>query len=88
MWTASTHFSSIDSVQILLSKVDNYDIVQGGVPFSQQRSAKHSEHREIEFLWEKYKKQLGSSFQKTKSMQTSGSVVADGDGHVEKTKVE
>ena len=36
----------------------------------------------------KYKKHLWSSFQKTKSMQTSGSVFADRIDQVKKTKIE
>ena len=39
-------------------------------------------------LWKKYKKHLFSSFQKTKTTQTSGSVVAEKNEKVKKTKVE
>ena len=42
----------------------------------------------MRFLGKKYKKILLSSFQKTKSTQTSGSVVADGTEQVKKTTFE
>ena len=42
----------------------------------------------MRILRKKFKKHLFSSFQKTKTTQTNGSVFADGIGNVKKTKFE
>ena len=60
------------SGEIVVKSGQLFDNLQRVVHFNQQ-----TQHREKETLEEKYKKPLLSSFQKTKSTQTSGSVFAD-----------
>ena len=78
------------SGKIVLKSGQLFDNLQRAVHFNQQ-------NREVErmpsiakkrLLRKKYKKHLLSSFQKTKSMQTSGSVFANRIEHVQKTKFE
>ena len=53
-----------------------------------QRTGHNAQHREKSFLLKKYKIQLLSSLQKTKSMQPIGSVFADRIEQVKKIKLE
>ena len=89
-WTVCIHFSSTVSVAKLLSRVDNFDKFQRAVLFNQQNKGMDSmpSIAKKRLLRKKYKKQLLSPFQKTKSTQTSGSVFSDKIEQVRKTKTE
>ena len=65
-----------------------FDNVQQAVDFNhRKKGSRHNvEHCKKKTLEEKYKKHLFSSFQKTKTTQTSGSVFAKRIQKVEKTK--
>ena len=67
-----------------------FDNLQSGVLFNHQNRGvdRMPSIAKKRHLRKKYKKHLLSSFQKTKSKQTSGSVFADGIQQVEKTKFE
>ena len=67
-----------------------FDNLQRAVPFNQQNRGvdRIPSIAKKRLLRKKYKKHLLSSFQKTKSTETSGSVSADRNEQVEKTKFE
>ena len=90
-WTACIHFSSTASVAKLSSRVDNSLIICRGQFISTSKTEEWTEcpaSRKKRFLRKKYKKHLLSSYQKTKSRQTSGSVFTDRIEKVKKTKFE
>ena len=90
-WTVCIHFSSTDSVANLFSRVDNSLIFCRGQFISTSKTEEWSELPSIakkRLLRKKYKKHLLSSFQKTKSTQTSGSLFANRIEQVKKTKFE
>ena len=67
-----------------------FDNLQKAVHFNQQNRGvdRKPSIAKKRLLMKKYKKRLLSSFQKTKSTQTSGSVFPDRIGQVQKTKFE
>ena len=90
-WTVCIHFSSTASVAKLFSRVDYFfDNLQRAVHFNQQNRGEERmpSIAKKRLLRKKYKKQLLSSIQKTKSTQTSGSVFADRTEQVKKTNFE
>ena len=89
-WTVCIHFSSTASVAKIVKSAQRFDNLQKAVRFNQQNSGVHREPNiaKKRLLRKKYKKQLLSSFQKTKSTQTSGSVFADRNEQVKKTEFE
>ena len=91
MWTVCINFSSTASLAKLLSRVDKSLIVCRGQFISTSKTEEWIEcptSRKKRLLGKKYKKHLLSSFRKTKSTQTNGSVFADRIEHVKKTKSE
>ena len=88
MWTVCIHFSSIPSVVKLLSKVDNSLINCRGQLISTRKTEDWTEctASRKRLLRKKYNKRLLSSFQKTQTTQTSGSVFADRIEQVKKTE--
>ena len=76
-WTVCILFSSTASVAKLLSKVDNTLIICRGQFISTSKSGvDRMPSIAKKILWKKYKKHLLSSFQDTKSTQTTGSAFA------------
>ena len=90
-WTACIHFFKYHfDGKIVIKSGQIFHKVQRAVHFNHQnrgvdRMPSIAKNR---LLRKKYKKQLLSSFQKTKSAQTSGSVFADRFEQVKKTKFE
>ena len=78
------------SGKIVVRSGQLFDNLQRAVPFNQQNRGvdKMPSIAKTRLLRKKYKKHLLSSFQKTKSTQTSGSVFADRIEPVQKTKFE
>ena len=78
------------SGKIVVKSGQLFDILQRAVHFNQQNKGveRISSIAKKILLRKKYKKHLLSSFQKTKSTQTSGSVFADRIEQVKKTKFE
>ena len=76
--------------KIVIKSGQLFDYLQGAVLFNQQNRGveRMPSIAKKRFLRKKYKKHLLSSFQKTKSTQTSGSVFADRIEQVKKTKFE
>ena len=86
----NTHFKYRFSGEIVVKSGQLFDNLQRAVPFNQQnrgvdRMPSIARNR---LLRKKYRKDLLSSFQKTRSTQTSGSVSADRIEQVKKTKFE
>ena len=83
-------FSSTDSVPKLLSRVDSSLIMCRGQFISTTKTEEWTEclASRKRLLRKKCIKHFFSSFQKTKSTQTSGSVFADRNEQVKKTKLE
>ena len=90
-WTVCTNFSSTDSVAKLLSRVVNYLILCRG-QFTATNKTEHWKKMlskaKKRLSRKKYKKHSLSSFQKIKSMQSSGSCITDRMEQVKKTKFE
>ena len=87
-WTVSTDFSSTASVAEL-SRVDNSLIICRGQFVSTSKTEEWIDcPASLKTLDEKYKKHLFSSYQNTKSAQTSASVFADRIEQVKETKFE
>ena len=85
------HFSSTASVATLLSRVDNSSISCRGQFIPTSKTEEWTECPALQkktLVKKKYKKFLLSSFQKTESTQTNGSVFADKIEQVKKTKFE
>ena len=93
------YYQHVDFLYILFKYRFSGKIVKSGQLFDNVQTAVHfsHQHRGVEkmpgivkkrLMRKKYKKQLLSSFQKTKSTQTSGSVFADRIEHVKKTEFE
>ena len=77
------------SGKIVVKSGQLFDLLQRVVHFNQQnRGVDRMPSIAKRFLTKKYKKHFLSSFQKTKSTQTSGSVFADRIEQVKKTKFE
>ena len=78
------------SGKIVIKRGQIFDNLQRAVHFNQQNRGveKMPSIAKKRLLRKKYKKHLFSSFQKTKSTQTSGSVFADRIEQVKKTKFE
>ena len=76
--------------KIFIKSGQIFDILQSAVHFNQQNRGmdRTSSIPKKKLLRKKYKKYLLSSYQKTKSTQTSGSVFADRIEQVKKTKFE
>ena len=90
-WTVCIYFSTTASVAKLLSSVDKFfDSLQRAVHFNHQNRGvdRMPSIAKKRLLRKKYKKHLLSSFQRTKSTQTSGSIFADRIEQVKKTKLE
>ena len=89
-WTVCIHFSSTASVAKLFSRGDNSLINCRGQFISTSKTEEWTEcpASRKRLLRKKYKKHLLSSFQKTKSTQTSGSVFTDRIEQVKRTKFE
>ena len=90
-WTVCIRCSSIDSVGRLLQRVDKCLITYNAQLTSIKETRVWTECRVLQkkrLLRKEYKKHLLSSFQKTKSTQTSGSVFAERIEKVKKTKFE
>ena len=85
-WTVCIHFSSTASVANLLSRVDKSLIICRGQFISTSKTEEWKAKKGL--VRKKYKRNLLSSFQKTKSTQTSGSVFAERIEEVKKTKFE
>ena len=85
-WTVCIRFSSTASVPKLLSR----DNLQRAVHFNQQTKGVDRMTRiaKKRLLRKKYKKHLFSSFEKTKSTQTTGSVFAERTKQVKRSKFE
>ena len=85
-----TLFKYCFSGKIVLKSGQLFDNLQRAVHFNQQNRGvdRMPNIAKKRLLRKKYKKHLLSSFQKTKSTQTSGSVFADRIEHVKKTKFE
>ena len=85
-----TFFKYRFSGEIVLKSGQLFDILQRAVHFNQQNRGvdRMPSIAKKGLLRKKYKKHLFSSFQKTKSTQTSGSVFADRIEQVKKTKFE
>ena len=87
-WTVWIHFSSTASrAKSVLKSGQLFDDLHRAVHFNQQnrRVDRMPSSAKKRLLRKKYKKYLLSSFQKTKSTQTIGSVFADRIEHVKKT---
>ena len=85
----STFFKYGFNGKIVIESGQLFDNLQRVFHFNQQnRSGENAQHCEKETLQEKYEKHLLSSFQKSKSTQTTGSVFADWIEQVKKTKFE
>ena len=78
------------SSKIVFKSGQLFDILQRAVHFNHQstRVDRMPSFAEKRLLKKKFKKQLSSSFQKTKSTQNNGSVFTDRIDHVQKTKFE
>ena len=89
-WTVCIHSSSIDSVGKVLQRVDKCLITCNEQLTLIRETRKWTECRALQKknLEEKVNKQFFSSFQKTKTTQTSGSVFAERIEKVKKTKFE
>ena len=89
-WTVCIRFSSTASMAKLLSRVDSSSIICRGQFISTSKTGveRKPSIAKKRLLRKKYKKHFLSSFQKTKSTQTSGSVFADRIEQVKKTKLE
>ena len=90
-WTVCIHFSSTYSVARMFSRVDNFLIFSRGQFISSSKTEEWTEcpaSQKKRLLRKKYKTLLWSSFQKTKSTQTSGSIFADRIEQVKRTKFE
>ena len=87
-----TVFKCRFSGKTVVKNGQTFDIVERAVDFNhrppKQRSGQNSQHREKDTLEEKVQKQLLSSFQKTKSSQTSELVFAHRIKQVKKIKLE
>ena len=85
------HYSSIDSVEKVFSKSGQvFDNVQRAVDFNHRNKGvdRMPSNAKKRLLRKKYRKHLFSSFQKTKSTETGGSVFAERIEKVKKTKFE
>ena len=88
-WNVCIHFSSTASLAKLLSRVDKSLVIRRGqfISFSKTEEWREYPASRKKTAKEQYKKHLLSSFQKTKSTQTSGSVFADTIEQVKKNKL-
>ena len=84
------HFKHRFSEKNVVEKGQFFDKLQRAVPFNQQNRGvdRMPTIAKKRLLRKKYEKHLLSSFQNTKSTQTSGSVFADRIEYVERTKFE
>ena len=87
-WTVCTHFSSIDSVEKLLQRVDKCLVTCNEQLTLKTRVDRMPSIAKKRLLRKKYKKHLFISFQKTKTTQTSCSVFAERNEKVKRTKLE
>ena len=89
-WTVCIHYSSIDSAKKFLQRVNKCLITCNKqlTLIPKQGSWQNSEHCKKRPLRRRFKKHLFSSFQKTKTTQTSGSVFAERIEKVKKIKFE
>ena len=78
------------SVEVIAKRGQVFDNRQRAVDFNQRNKGvdRMPSIAKMKLLRKKYKKHLFSSFQKTKSTQTSGSVFAERIEKVKKTKIE